>query len=224
MAFVALEGVQTGHMRNRVATTANYFATRRLALFSRRYRGTNFSHGVNSRKTLPDQLAANDADLVIMAKPPDRLDLDPTPLMERPLAINAPPQHPLDAQQTIRLARLQDEVFVAPEQQSGNRIATVRFFQDCGIQPKTRMEMSTNSVIKHAVEAGLDLGIVSVHTLELELEADRLVILDVEGFPVEGYWYPVTYAGKRLPPMVRAFFDFPMGEYAVQFMPPGQQL
>ena len=207
-----------------MATTANYFATRRLAPFSRRYRGTNFSHGVNSRKTLPDQLAANDAALVIMAKPPDGLDLDPTPLMERPLAINAPPQHALDAQQTIPLARLQDEVFIAPEQQSGKRIATVRFFQECGIQPKTRMEMSTNSVIKHAVEAGLDLGIVSMHTLELELEADRLVILDVQWSPVEGYWYPVTHAGKRLPPVVGAFFDFPMGEYAVKFMQPGQQL
>ncbi len=174
---------------------------------------------MTSRKTLPDQLAANDADLVIMGKPPDGLDLDPTPLMERPLAINAPPHHPLAAQQTIRLARLQDEVFVAREQQSGKQIAMVRFFQECGIQPKARMEMSTNSAIKHAVEARLGLGIVSMHTLELELEADRLVILDVEG-----YWYLVTHAGKRLLPVVRAFFDFPMGEYAVQFMQPGQQL
>ena len=39
----------------------------------------------------------------------------------------------------------------------------------------------------------------SIHTLELELEAGRLVILDVEGFPIQRHWYLVTCTGKRLP-------------------------
>lgn len=162
--------------------------------------------------------------LVIMGKPPDGLDLDPTPLMENPLVIIAPPHHPLAGQQKIPLTRLQDEVFVAREQESGARIAMERFFQQRGIKLKIRMKMTSNSAIKRAVEAGLGLGIVSIHTLELELEADRLVILDVEGFPIERYWYLVTYAGKRLPPVARACFEFLMGEAAAQFLQPGQKL
>ena len=87
----ALKGVHSGHLRISVATTANYFATRLLAAFSRRYPGTTFSLDVTNRKTLLDQLASNETDLVIMGKPPEELDLDATPFMENPLVIIAPP-------------------------------------------------------------------------------------------------------------------------------------
>lgn len=220
----ALKGVHSGHLRISVATTANYFATRLLAAFSRRYPGTTFSLDVTNRKTLLDQLASNETDLVIMGKPPEKLDLDATPFMENPLVIIAPPSHPLAAKKNIPLIGLQDEVFVAREQQSGTRIAMERFFQECGVTLNTRMEMTSNSAIKHAVEAGLGLGIVSIHTLELELEAGRLVTLDVEGFPIERYWYLVTCTGKRLPPVAQAFFDFLMGEDAANLMQPGNLL
>jgi DNA-binding transcriptional LysR family regulator len=220
----ALKGVRAGHLRISVATTANYFATRLLAAFSRRYPGTTFSLDVTNRKTLLDQLASNETDLVIMGKPPEELDLDATPFMQNPLVIIAPPQHPLAGEHAIPLQRLQDEVFVAREQQSGTRIAMERFFQERGMSLKTGMEMTSNSAIKHAVEAGLGLGIVSIHTLELELEAGRLVILDVEGFPIQRHWYVVTSTGKRLPPVAQAFFDFLMGEDAAHLMQPGKLL
>jgi len=220
----ALKGVQTGHLRISVATTANYFATRLLAAFSRRYPGTAFSLDVTNRKTLLDQLASNETDLVIMGKPPEGLDLDATAFMENPLVIIAPPDHPLAGRKDIPLAELQNEVFVAREEQSGTRIAMERFFQERGVRLKTGMEMTSNSAIKHAVEAGLGLGIVSIHTLELELEAGRLVVLDVQGFPIERHWYLVTVRGKRLPPVARAFFDFLMGEGADHMMQPGNLL
>lgn len=216
----ALKGVQTGHLRISVATTANYFATRLLAAFSRKYPGTTFSLDVTNRKALLDQLASNETDLVIMGKPPEGLELDATPFMENPLVIIAPPQHPLAAARRIPLVRLQDEVFVAREQQSGTRIAMERFFQERGVQLRTGMEMTSNSAIKHAVEAGLGLGIVSIHTLELELEAGRLVILDVEGFPILRHWYLVTCTGKRLPPVAKAFFDLLLGSEAEHLMQP----
>ena len=49
--------------------------------------------------------------------------------------------------------------------------------------------MSSNEAIKQAVEAGLGLGIVSIHTLELELETKRLQVLDVADFPIQRHWY-----------------------------------
>lgn len=217
----ALKGVHTGHLRISVATTANYFATRLLAAFSRRYPGITFSLDVTNRKTLLDQLANNDTDLVIMGKPPDELELDATAFMDNPLVIIAPPDHPLADEHDIVLSRLRDEVFVARELQSGTRIAMERFFDERGVHLKTGMEMTSNSAIKHAVEAGLGLGIVSIHTLELELEAHRLVILDVRDFPIQRHWYLVKCTGKRLPPVAQAFFDFLMGEDAAHLIQPG---
>jgi DNA-binding transcriptional LysR family regulator len=217
----ALKGVQGGRLRISVATTANYFATRLLAAFSQRFPETTFSLDVTNRKTLLDQLAANETDLVIMGRPPGDLELDATPFMDNPLVVIAPSGHPLAKARGIPLKRLQQEVFVVRELESGTRIAMERFFEERRMQLNAGMEMTSNSAIKHAVEAGLGLGIVSVHTLELELEAGRLIVLDVTGFPIQRHWYLVHCKGKRLPPVAQAFCDFLMGEEAVPALHPG---
>ena len=210
----ALKGMTRGHLRISVATTANSFATRILADFVHRHPGTTFSLDVTNRKSLLDQLATNETDLVIMGRPPDELELEATPFMENPLVIIAAPTHPLAAGQLgngrkkaapVSLEQLQDEVFVVREMASGTRIAMERHFDTLGIHPKAGMEMTSNEAIKQAVEAGLGLGIVSVHTLELELETRRLVVLDVEQFPILRHWYVVNRKGKRLPRIAEAF-------------------
>ncbi len=219
-----LKGVQRGHLRISVATTANSFATRLLAAFSRRYPGTSFSLDVTNRKSLLDQLASNETDLVIMGKPPDELELDALAFMDNPLVVIAPPDHPLAGGRRIPLARLQEETFVVRELHSGTRIAMERFFQERSMQLHTGMEMTSNSAIKHAVEAGLGLGLVSVHTLELELEAGRLVVLDVEDFPILRHWYLVKCAGKRLPPVAQAFSDFLVDAESAPLLPRSEAL
>lgn len=208
----ALKGVKRGHLRISVATTANYFATRLLAEFTRQYEGTSFALDVTNRKTLLQRLAANETDLVIMGKPPEELELDAEAFMENPLVIIAPPDHELARKRKpIPIARIQEETFVVRELESGTRIAMERFFQARGVRLKAGMEMTSNEAIKQAVEAGLGLGIVSVHTLELELEARRLAVLNVEDFPIMRHWYLVHRRGKRLSPIAEAFREYLLG-------------
>lgn len=211
--MAALKGVQRGHLRLSVATTANSFATRILAAFSHRFEGTTYSLDVTNRKTLLDQLAKNETDIVIMGKPPEDAGLVVQPFMENPLVVIAHPDHPLASHEgSIPLTELQSETFVVRERQSGTRIAMERFFGERGMQLKTGIETTSNSAIKHAVEAGLGLGIVSIHTLDLELEAGALVVLDVEGFPILRHWHLVHSKGKRLPPIAQVFQAFLTGE------------
>ena len=70
------------------------------------------------------------------------------------------------------------------------------------------MEMTSNEAIKQAVEAGLGLAVVSLHTLELELETGRLCLLDVDGFPIRRHWYLAHLKDKRLSPVATAFREF----------------
>ena len=135
--------------------------------------------------------------------------------MENPLVIIAPPDHELARKRKpIPLSRIQQETFVVREMDSGTRIAMERFFAARGIKLKAGMEMTSNEAIKQAVEAGLGLGIVSVHTLELELEARRLVVLNVEDFPIMRHWYLVHRQGKRLSPVATTFREFLLGDGA----------
>lgn len=203
-----LRGGVRGNLSVAVASTANYFATRLLAEFSQRQGQLTYRLEVTNRQTLLVELQHNDKDLVIMGRPPDDADVVAEPFMENPLVVIAPPQHALAREQKIPLSRLALERFVLRESGSGTRIAMERFFEERGVRVTTSMEFTSNEALKQAVQAGLGLGIVSVHTIELELEARRLVVLDVEQFPIMRHWYVVTRKGKRLSPIALAFKEF----------------
>jgi DNA-binding transcriptional LysR family regulator len=212
-----LKGVQSGRLSISVATTASHFATRLLAAFSQRHEGVTISLDITNRASLRDQLDNNVPDLVIMGQPPEGIDVKSETFMENPLVIIAPANHPLTKESNIPLQHFEDEHFVVREAGSGTRSAIRRFFEQHGVSFHTGIEMSSNEAIKQAVEAGLGLGIVSIHTLELELETGRLEILDVEDFPIMRHWHIVQRAGKRLSPVALAFKQFVLEE-AEQFI------
>jgi LysR family transcriptional regulator, low CO2-responsive transcriptional regulator len=207
-----LKGLQSGRLAISVATTASHFATRLLAAFSERYKGVTISLDITNRESLSHQLENNEPDLVIMGQPPEGVDVESTIFMENPLVMIAAASHPLAKAKNISLKHFADEHFVVREAGSGTRSAIQRFFDNHGVPFHTAIEMSSNEAIKQAVEAGLGLGIVSIHTLELELETGRLVILDVEDFPIIRHWHIVQRTGKRLSPVAQAFKQFVLDE------------
>ncbi len=210
----SMKGVKKGHLDIAVASTVNYFAPRLLAAFSRHYPGIRLTIEATNRKNLIRLLESNQKDLVLMGKPPEQLDLEFEPFMENPLVVIAPPEHPLVGKANIPLERLAKETFVIREPGSGTRGAMERFFADQNLQMRTGLQMTRNEAIKQAVRVGLGLSVVSLHSLELELETGRLVVLRVEGFPIRRRWYIVHRRGKRLSPAALAFRDFLLNEYA----------
>ncbi len=217
IVFEAIKGVKHGNLTISVATTASHFATRLLAEFAKQHEGITISLDVTNRQALRKQLENNEPDLVIMGQPPEGLDVEATAFMENPLVMIAPADHPLIGKKKIPLSHFANENFVVREPGSGTRGATRRFFDEHGVPFNTGIEMTSNEAIRQAVEAGLGLGIVSIHTLELELETARLDILDVQGFPIKRHWYVIQRKGKRLSPAAQAFKEFVL-EQAAQFI------
>jgi DNA-binding transcriptional LysR family regulator len=210
--LAALKGLDTGHLDIAVASTVNYFAPRLLAAFSRQFPGIDLRLDVTNRQRLMALLRNNETDLVMMGRPPDDIDLEFEPFMENPLVVIAPPGHPLQNERHIPAQRLSEEVFIMREAGSGTRLAMERYFAEQSIKISTGMQMTRNEAIKQAVRAGMGLGMVSTHTIELEIETRRLVVLDIEGFPLQRHWYLVYRKNKRLSPAARAFHDFVMSE------------
>ncbi|MCK5480895.1 MAG: LysR family transcriptional regulator, partial [Gammaproteobacteria bacterium] len=161
-----------------------------------------------NREQLLKGLEANRTDLVIMGQPPEGMDLVAERFMENPLVVIAPPEHPLAKKENIPLDRLREEPFLLREQGSGTRSAMERYFTANKLELSSSLEMSSNEAIKQGVEAGLGLGLVSLHTLAMELELKRLVILDVVKFPIMRNWYIVYRSGKRLSVVAQAFQHF----------------
>jgi DNA-binding transcriptional LysR family regulator len=74
------------------------------------------------------------------------------------------------------------------------------------------MEMDTNEAIKQSVQAGIGLGIISLHGIELELEMKRLRVLSVDNFPIMRHWHIVHRKDKRLSNAAHAFNQFLLDE------------
>lgn len=203
-----LKGIRRGRLNITVASTANYFVPRLWATFRLQHPGVMVSLNVTNREGLIRALAENETDLVIMGQPPEDMDLIAESFMPNPLVVIAPPSHPLCDARHIPLPRMKTEIFLVREQGSGTRSLMERVFAEKGLEPSTPIEMSSTEAIKQGVEAGLGLALLSVHTLEMELALQRLVVLDVEGFPVLRDWYIVHRAGKRLSAVAQAFRDF----------------
>ena len=209
-----LKGLKQGHLVIAVASTANYFVPQLFAEFNQRYQGITLRLDVTNREGLINHIESNDTDMVIMGLPPDGMAVDSAPFLENPLVVIAAPDHPLVGKKNIHISDLQKETFIMREQGSGTRIAMERYFGEQGAKITAAMDMSSNEAIKQAVQAGIGLGILSLHTLELELAMQRLVVLDVDEFPILRHWYVVHPQGKRLSPVAQRFKAFVIDEAA----------
>jgi DNA-binding transcriptional LysR family regulator len=147
-----------------------------------------------------------------MGEPPATMDVISEKLIPNPLVIIANLEHPLVSQENIPFADMAKYEFIIREKGSGTRATIERFFYERQIEFNSNLTMGSNEAIKHAVIAGLGLGIVSLHTLKLELEAEKLTILNVEHFPLQRYWHIVRRKGKHLLPAVAQFQKFMVQE------------
>lgn len=200
-----MKGLDRGNIRLAVVNSANYFVPKLLAWFCQSHPNINVSLQVANRQTVLRLLAENSVDLAIIGAPPSDLDLQMDFFMDNPLIVVAPPDHPLAGAKNISGKRLANECFISREAGSGTRKAMTQYFCDVGIEPHIGLEMDTNESIKQAVQAGMGLSILSQHSIELELEAGRLVVLDVNEFPLMRRWHISHLSNKKLSKAADAF-------------------
>ncbi len=210
--FDEMKGLGKGKLTLSVVNTANYFTPRLLAKFCHRHPNINIILQVANRDAVLQDLADNTTDLAIMGQPPEGLDLEAKSFLDNPLVVIADPGHPLASLKHVKFAHLAEETFLSREVGSGTRSAMERVFARNHIQPRISMEMETNEAIKQAVQAGMGLGILSLHSIELELETGRLVVLDVENFPLLRHWFVAHRSNKRLSSAAVAFKAFLLTE------------
>ncbi|NNM68409.1 MAG: LysR family transcriptional regulator [Gallionella sp.] len=206
--FDQMKGLGQGKLTLSVVNTANYFTPRLLADFCRQHPNINVILQVANRDAVLKHLADNSTDLAIMGQPPAGLDISSKQFMGNPLVVIAAPAHPLAKLEHVKFTQLAEQTFLSREQGSGTRSAMERVFAQHHIHPHISMEMETNEAIKQAVQAGLGLGILSLHSIELELETKRLVMLNVEHFPLLRHWFIAHRDTKRLSSAALAFKEF----------------
>jgi DNA-binding transcriptional LysR family regulator len=205
--FDEMKGLERGQLSISVVSTANYFMPQLLAKFIQAHPKIQVSLSVANRDAVIRQLTENNADLAIMGQPPQGTDMRADAFMQNPLVVIAAPAHPLAQIKRIQPKQLANETFLLREQGSGTRGVVERFFASHNLALPAHMEMDTNEAIKQSVQAGMGIGIISRHGIELELETNRLIVLDVDHFPIVRHWYIVHRKDKR-PSTAAQEFEF----------------
>jgi DNA-binding transcriptional LysR family regulator len=155
-----------------------------------------------------EQVLRNVLDLAVVGPALKDPDLAIIPFITDELVVVAPAGHPLAAKRALSLKDLAEQPFVMREPTSGSRWSLEKAARKAGAKLTVAMELGSNGAIKHAVESGLGLAVLSRYACALELSSGRLVELDVRGFPIRRDWHIVHLRKRRLPSSVREFIDF----------------
>jgi LysR family transcriptional regulator, low CO2-responsive transcriptional regulator len=216
-----LRAPDTGSLRIAVSTTAKYFAPRVLARFLERLPGIEVSLTVLNRQQLLNRLAGNLDDFYIFSNPPEEIEVVMHTLLPNPTFVYARADHPLAARRGLKFADVAAEPFLLREPGSGTRIVAEQAFDAHRRKPNIRMELGSNEAIKQAILGGLGVSILSQHTMGPGTQHDGLVALDVEGFPLQRWWYLVHAEGKQLSPTAQAFLEYVSQPGALRDLEPG---
>lgn len=204
----SLTGDIKGELRIAVVTTAKYFMPRLLGVFIQRYPEVQPRLFVTNRENVLQRLKENQDDLLIMGKVPEELAVEATPFLDNDLVVIAPPGHHLAKKRAIPLKQLLEERFLLREPGSGTRLAMDKLFADKGLELAPYMELGSIEAIKQAVMAGLGISVMSRYNLRLELDGNKMSILDVKGFPLRRHWFAVHASDRKLSLVARTFLEF----------------
>jgi LysR family transcriptional regulator, low CO2-responsive transcriptional regulator len=182
-------------------SAATYVVLPLLNAFHALYPRIHVTLTVADHHFIEERLLTRQVDLAVMSliEQPERFVIES--LMPHDLAVVAPPAHALvqrSALATLTIHDLIQETFLLREQGSGTRLDTEQYFAHAGIPLQESLELGSIEAIKEGVVAGLGIAVIPREAVELEIANGDLVMLNVEGFPLQRQWYMVHLQGRRL--------------------------
>ncbi|NDY94003.1 LysR family transcriptional regulator [Ideonella livida] len=205
------DGAQ-GHLHLGVVPTAHYWAPQLLLAFQQRHPGTRFKLSVGPRAQVLDWLKSHRIDVAIGGHPPGEADVEATAFARHPHGIVAAAGHRLASAGRIGWSQLREEPFLFREEGSATRSFLEHLLQGQALQVNARIELSGNETVKQAVMAGMGISFMSVHAVQVELQARRLVLLEVQGMPKWLDWCLIQRREAQPAAVVAQFREFVLAQ------------
>jgi DNA-binding transcriptional LysR family regulator len=203
-----MRGIERGTLRVGASTTVGiYVVPLALGAYKKRHPNLAVSLEIGSREVLQERVRQGTVDLAVLSPPIADPDLVSMPFMEDELVMVVPAGHPLAGRERLTLRDFDGESFLMREVGSGTRLAVEMAARRAGVSLQVGMELGSNGAIKHAVEAGLGVAVLSSHAIELERKGGGLVVVDIDGFPIVRPWSIVHLRRRQLPAAVEQFIQ-----------------
>ena len=208
-AMARFQRLDRGQLTLGFVSTAKYFLLRLLARFHDEHPGVELRLRVaHNREHLVRLLQGGEIDLAVMGRPPREIETRAEAFAAHPLVFAAPAGHPLTHEPHLPARVLIAHRLLIREAGSGTRAAMEEFFAAQQLAPTAAMEIASNETLKQAVIAGFGVGLLSLHTIGLEIRGGLLHVLDIAGTPLMRSWFIAHMQSRLLSPAAEAFRYF----------------
>jgi DNA-binding transcriptional LysR family regulator len=206
-AVADLEGLRSGRFDlGASASVGETLVPELLGRFSRAHPGMEISLRIGNSAEITQAVRQRDLPFGIVGRVDQHDDLETWPVFDDALAVFVAPGHARRDTRPLHVSDLLDETFVLREPGSATRALALAALAHMGCMPRRTVQFGSNEAVKRAVAAGLGIGILSVHTLLVDLRAGAVHTLSPVDWRCHRRFVLVRRRDRRRTSADRAFF------------------
>ncbi|MEW7289308.1 LysR family transcriptional regulator [Aquimarina sp. 2304DJ70-9] len=203
----AYQGQLSGVLKISVVSTGKYIIPYFLSDFIKQHEGVDLVLDVTNKARVIHSLEKNNVDFSLVSVLPKQLQVEKTKLMENQLFLVG------NKSENFTKKKYNKSIFaklplIYREQGSGTRHTMEKYIEQNNIPVRKNMELTSNEAVKQAVIAGLGYSIMPLIGIRNDLEAGRLQIIPVQGFPIKSIWNLIWLKNKKFSPVAEAFLNY----------------
>lgn len=164
-------------------TVAEYMLPSLIGSFKQHYPNVNIRLRVSNSEGIISMLENNNIDLAVIESSVSNKNLIVEECRSDELVVIVYPSHPLAEKKTLTAQEIYQYAFVCREEGSGTREVVKQYFADQGIDLNMLnvcLELGSPEAVKGAVEAGMGISILSLSTVNKELQLGSLVVIPLD--------------------------------------------
>lgn len=203
----AYKGLLTGRLKLASVSTGKYVMPYLLSDFIQEHPGVDLLMDVTNKAKVIASLTNGEVDFALVSVLPEGIKVEEEIIMENELQFIANSSY-----KKMKKALTKDDIKEMPliyrEQGSATRLVMEQFLSKKKIDPRKKMELTSNEAVKQAVKAGLGVSIMPIIGIRGDLRSGELQILKAEGFPIKTKWRLIWLKGRNLSAVAEAYVSF----------------
>ena len=209
-AMSAIAGLRGGRLRMASFPTAGAtLMPLAIATFRSRYPDVELTLAEGEPEDIAPRLRAGELDLALLfefdGQTPLQGDMTRVELLDDPMHLALPHDHPLADRPRIRLAELENEAWVQTSRQSPCALQVVRSCHAAGFEPNVAFESDDYQTVQGLVAAGV--GVALIPQLALSAIRENIVIRSLSPTPPVRQIIAAAPSGARLVPAAPAMLS-----------------
>ncbi|MGO2010066.1 LysR family transcriptional regulator [Vreelandella alkaliphila] len=200
-----------------LVNTAQYVLPRLLGPFSQAFPDVDVTVHIGNRRQVLARFERQEDDLYVFSHPPALAHAVASRFMRNPLVAIAAADHSLAQQKAVTMEQLLSERLLLREPGSATRMLLDSWLQEHGLTMQQTLQMASNEAIRVSVAANMGVAVLSEHVLPNE--HPDLVVLPVQGLPIESHWQFIVRNDQRLPQSAQRFLHY-VHEHLTQWIEP----